>query len=205
MAPLPVVTDAWQMVVHGTAPSSQSWENVFGIIAAGDLDQTEADGLASSVATLYGVLDGWSDAYSVDSITVTDLRVLDGPQFDSANDLPVAGRDSANPLPLQVAALISWGTSHRGRSYRGRTYIPGFTETFANGAHVITDALDSLGDFRDLIVAPGGHTFGVISRYEPNPSPPPSSVLRDPGMINEITDGTVHSLWKTQRRRAPRG
>jgi len=204
MPPLPVVTDAVQVVAHINGPSDTHPENVFGFdFGSTTLNQAAADGFCNILATAYGEL-LWSNTYSLVGCTVTDLRVLDGPQFESVSGCPVVGPQESQPLPLQTCGLISWYTSHRGRSFRGRTYIPGFTEAASDGAHMDSSDHASLAAFADSILG-SAVDLGIISRYQPNPSPPPSSVLRDPGIITRVDSRVVHDLWATQRRRQPRG
>jgi hypothetical protein len=204
MTPLPVVTDAWQAVTHTTAPSGELSENVYGFVkASGALDQAAADALAGAIADAYGMM-LLSNQYSLNSITVTDLRTVDGPQFESIEHMPKVGPQESQPLPLQTASLVTWYTARRGRSFRGRTYIAGWTEGGSDGAHMQSSDHTSFANFCDAMLAIDP-PLGIISRYEPNPSPPPSSVLRNPGIITQVTSRVVHDLWATQRKRAPRG
>jgi len=204
MPPLPIVTDAWQIVVHGEAPAAQIWENVFGY-DAGDvtLGQEQADALSSVFADFYdAVLQ--SDQFTATGITVTDLRTLDGPQFDSTEGFPIVGGTGADPLPLQTCALISWGTSHRGRSFRGRTYLTGFTESDSDGAHIESASHTTISDAAGALLA-AVPNLGVISRYSGVDPDTHAPIPRDPGIVSVITSQVTHDLWKTQRRRAPRG
>lgn len=203
MAPLPVVTDAAQITLHGVGPSGLQWENVFGFIVNDTtLTQAIADVLSGQIADAYGLLE-LSDTFQAESITLTDLREADGVQFESTEGWPVAGGVASQPLPLQTAGLISWGTSHRGKSFRGRTYICGFAETGSDGAHMATGAHTSLADFADALIAMST-PLGIISRYSGVDPDTHLPIPRDPGIISEVTSRVVHDLWATQRRRAPR-
>src|ERR1051326_8051069 len=138
MPPLPVVTDALQVTVHGTSASSEILENVFGIVFTGTLTQAYADAVSDYFATAYTELQGGTaDDVSYNSVTVTDLRPVDGPQFESTSSWPIVGTDSGDMLPLQTAGLISWYTARRGRSFRGRTYLGDFCENFSSGARLV--------------------------------------------------------------------
>jgi hypothetical protein len=197
MPPLPVVTDALQVTVHGTSASSEILENVFGIVFTGTLTQAYADAVSDYFATAYTELQGGTaDDVSYNSVTVTDLRTVDGPQFESTSSWPIVGTDSGDMLPLQTAGLISWYTARRGRSFRGRTYLGGFCENFSSGAHIDSTLHTAIAAFADDLLSTSNY-LGIISRYE-------SGVLRDPGIITPITSRVVHDLWATQRRRAPR-
>lgn len=206
MPPLPVVTDGWQLVLHQTGPSGYVGENVFGIHNADDtLTQGIADDFADAFASALGeITDFISDQFEWTGITITDLRTEGGPQFDSNSSFPVDGGAGTQPLPLQTAGMISWGTARRGRAFRGRTYICGWSEAYGNGAHMESAAHTALQAFADALLAPG-LSLGVISRYVTDPGPPKVLVPRDPGIITDITSAVAHDLWKTQRRRAPRG
>jgi len=206
MPTLPVVENAWQMVLHQTGPSDSSYENVFGIVVPdGPLTQEVADNLADALATILTDLAGSIEvAFSWTGITVTDLRTTDGPQFDSTSSFPVAGGVDNDPLPANVAGLVSWYTSRRGRSFRGRTYIVGFPENASNANHMDSPAHGALSDFADAMVdfiLP----LGIISRYWSGPDGDAPGSLRDPGIITTVTSQVTHDLWKTQRRRLPRG
>lgn len=205
MPPLPVVEDAWQLTLHQTGPSGYVGENVWGLdVGALGLTQVQTDSWASLLAGLLdGLTDYISDQFEWTGITITDLRTTDGPQYNSSNDFPVVGGASTQPLPLQTAALISWYTPRRGRSFRGRTYICGWSEAYGNGAHMDSAAHTALAAFADAW-APGTPEVGVISRYTQDPGPPPATVPRDPGIITRISSNVPHDLWATQRRRAPR-
>ena len=169
--------------------------NVFGRTLTTTLTQGVADDIANEAEELYGGLLGkMADEVTVRGITVTDLRTEGAPEFfTDAHSFPQVGTATGQPLPPQVAALLSWQTALRGRSYRGRTYLVGFAENFSDGRSVDSAIVASMESARDAILAFG--TWGVISRFH-------DGVQRPTGVINTFTGGTAHSRWRTQRRRA---
>jgi len=203
MAFIPV-DDGGTVVLHGTGPSGVVYENVLGIQLSGALDQAATDSISDLIATAFdgNISDYLSDTVSYNGITVTDLRTETGPQFDSDEGWPLVGASSGHALPLQTCALITWGTGLRGRSYRGRTYIGGYSETYSNGAHMESAAHTGLADFADGILAT--NLFGVISRFSGFTEPGHVPVKRDPAIITPFESRIAHDLWATQRRRAPR-
>src|ERR1041385_1621876 len=113
--------------------------NPFGLITATvTLTQAVADVVASTVANAYEDLRGAMRSTSAwDHVVVTDLRTEGAPEFESVNGgFPLVGTDSGEDLPYQNAAVITWRTALRGRSFRGRTYLGGFTESFSSGRNI---------------------------------------------------------------------
>jgi hypothetical protein len=120
---------------------------------------------------------------------VTDVRSPSNPQF--VVPWNVAGTASGAPLPNAVAAMISWSTALRGRSFRGRSYLPGFTESVSDGNSPDAGTITALEAFADDLIANygggSGPALGVASRKL--------------GVLNPITARSVSAKWRTQRRR----
>jgi len=136
----------------------------------------------------------------MDSVVVTDESVVTGAQFTATTFGTGAGTATTGLLPYQTAALISWSTDIRGRSFRGRTYLGGFCEDFSDGRDVSGTLLTALGLFRDDVVGDGD--FAVISRFSGVDPDTHLPIPRAEGLVTPITSGVVHPLWRTQRRRA---
>lgn len=196
------VPDALEVVAQYSI-GSIIMQNVFGYAFAGTLDQAQADIIGSVLSTAYGELLGaQKTTVTYDSVTVTDLNTETGAQFIATTFGSGAGTDTAELLPFQSAALISWATGTRGRSFRGRTYIGGFCEDHSSGRDLSTDLKNALADFVTDVLDDGN--FAVISRYsgvDPDTGKP---IPRAEGIVTPFTSGTVHPLWRTQRRRATR-
>lgn len=120
------------------------------------------------------------------------------------NGAPVVGTGSGNMLPPQIALCVTLRTALAGRSFRGRCFLPGFTEeaSEANGtcvAGAATTAANFINAVRDACTA-AGLPLAVISR--PQLDGTPSSA----GFATPVTLGVVRDLvWDTQRRRAVPG
>jgi len=194
------VEDALGVVVKGSI-GSIPFINTYGVTFTGTFDETVADTVASVFVGFYENFNGaQSDTFGVQTIEVTDLRTETGGQFE-INGTPdlVTGEDAGQPLPFQVAALISWGTGTRGRSFRGRSYIGGFVESGSNGRSIDAATVTELQDFVNDVVANG--QIGVISRFH-GVDDEGVPIKRASGIITPITTGLVHTTWRTQRRRA---
>ncbi len=201
MAFIPV-TDAAEVDVNFHI-GSIAMQNTFGYQISGALTQATTDLAGEAIADAYNHLTGFLGTGVVfDSVVLTDLNSVGAPQYVSAAALPDTGTDANGLLPYQTAALVSWSTAGRGRSYRGRSYLAGFCEDFSTGRDVAAGLITALGLWAGELLNDGN--FGVISRFELNPTPPPATIPRAPGFITQLTNYTVHPLWRTQRRRATR-
>lgn len=145
-------------------------------------------------ATAFGtnILPLLATQQKVDQITATDVSVANGSQVTITSS--GAGGIAQEPLPAQVAAVISWRTQQSGRRRRGRTFLPGipsgaqdpndnrlFTSTFCD------DMAAAAGDFiLDLFTA-NDWLMGV------------RSIADD--VTREVLTATVDNRIDTQMRR----
>ena len=194
-------------VVRGTLADGHEWQNSYWFSTTGDLFQSDADALAGILGPAYDDIKSyWYTGTVAVDVLVTDRRTEGAPQFVSTNTFPVTGTDSAQPLPAQTSALVSWNTGFRGKAGRGRTYIPGFTEAGSAGDSPVAGLTTALGNFADDIVAAPfnvaslykGSTVATTGRLRKKPTPRPS------GFLFEITGYKIAPAWATQRRRAIR-
>lgn len=199
---------AAQVRVEGALSDGHRWNNVFYFAPlVGALDAAAAEAIQDLIILPYqNLLAWWSTGTTLTQVVVTDLRAEGAPQFVVTEGLPYVGTDTANPLPSQTSALISWTTDFRSRAGRGRTYIPGFTEAGSSGDSPVAGLTTQLGLFRDQVVSGG---FVVASLFlGSSPATTGSRRLkpsrRPVGVVHDITGGTVQPAWATQRRRAVR-
>lgn len=196
------VPEAWEVVVRNTLGSIDV-VNVFGYHSTDTLDQAAADAVGTVLNNAWEDLLGFlSTGFTMGTVTVTDLSEVTGAQFVATTYGGDDGTDATGALPFQVAALISWRTNTRGRSFRGRTYMGGFCEDFSTGRDVSPDLVTALNGFAGAILADGG--FSVISRFSGVDPDTHQPIPRDEGLVTEFTDFTTHPLWRTQRGRATR-
>lgn len=124
-------------------------------------------------------------------------------QFSPGIELPVvptsAGTVAGDALPLNCALVVEKITALRGRPYRGRVYLGGFTESDQSGsiwgASLVTNCVASLQSLEDEIEL-GGYEMVVASRQENN-------VVRTNGVVTAITGFTANNVVDSQRRRLP--
>lgn len=137
--------------------------------------------------------------YSLVQISMADLTYQDAIGFDYTQNLPIAGTDPGNALPSNVACCVKLVTGFRGRSFRGRQFLMGLTDTrvvgntiqsgYVGGALAAYDALLGGG-------VPAGWTWVVVSRYHNN-------APRSAGMTTPIIGVSIENVVDSQRRRLP--
>lgn len=113
----------------------------------------------------------------------------------------IAGYLSADPLPPQTSAVLSHRTALKGRSYRGRTYLPPASEDFQAGGTWTGTAITAFSTVATQLLAvfgPSGSNtnwrFAVISRYL-------NGVLRAAPIATQVTSISVDTRVLSQRRR----
>lgn len=130
--------------------------------------------------------------------TAYDLTTASSPVVHVPESPPDPGTNAAECLPANAAAVISWRTANRGRSARGRMYVPGLTEGGnSNGINIapttqaaIAVAAANLASF----FTPSLLNHVVISRFL-------NGVARAQGLSQAVTANIVDDLWDSQRRR----
>lgn len=133
MPSLPVIANTHRFAVGGALPNGNPWVNVhhlrwLGAGAATSSDLTAAEGLLRRLyyGTAYASGAAWL-TNCVAGVTYTGCTVypLDGSSV--AVVIPVTGAvgtGTGNSLHPSLCYVISLKTNHRGRSYRGRVYLP---------------------------------------------------------------------------------
>lgn len=142
---------------------------------------------------------------AVDDINISLLRATDVyPGTAAGAELSFAainGADTGDPLPWQCAGVISWRTALAGKSYRGRTYIPGPSEGDTLGGLVTAQYIADLNAVVTQMLAvfgPAGSNtdwrFSIISRIA-------NGVPRAAPVGTPVISGVARSVFYTQRRR----
>ena len=215
--PFVPVPETVQVNVKGISHGSKAWENVYYVFIDGlntaTLSQGTADGIATQWDTAYtssGLLGAMSTQWSITETVVTGLGASTDPSLSSvlANN---AGTDAAQPLPGQSSLVVTTHTALRGRSFRGRTYLNGWTESQSDGNPSATALSLSGAFYGDLIAAIVSEVAGdlcVVSRYSgthlvslPNGTVVKRPTPRTTGLATPITAVTINQRWSTQRRR----
>lgn len=161
--------------------------------------------MASTIAGHVGSAHGTSglnalqpDTVAIDRVDIRDVRTANQPILSAAvgSAGTIVGGDL---LPRGNALVVTSRTALAGRSFRGRTYIPGLAET-ASGldGRATTAAQDAVSAFLtdfNTSMTTEGWPLGVASLFS-------AGVRRDPGIINNITGFiTRNGVWDRQWRR----
>jgi len=139
-----------------------------------------------------------ADDLAFQSVKVTDLTTQFSPVSVRSLGLPATGGVTAVPVPNNVAAVISYATTQRGRPFRGRNYVPGAPDSALQTATEFTATFVSNLDaaYSDLGTALSnlGFEHSVLSRQE-------NSVRRTTGVATRINAYIGRTPIGTQRRR----
>src|SRR6476620_6081691 len=148
--PLPVITDTIRVSVEGLLVSGRAWANILHFRKSGVLSY------AGAIVVLEARLPQfWTNrvvgspawgyyAHTGASIQRIRYTPLDGVSPTTVAAHVSAGAAAADPLPAQDALAVTFYTATRGRRYRGRMFLPAFTEGSNDGtghaaASMLTD------------------------------------------------------------------
>lgn len=186
--------------------------NVFGFdnpTHATSINQALADGLdadAKSAFTASGLAACVATSVSLSRVGIRDIHTANQPEF-LGTAAAVAGASAGDLLPPQTALVVTLRTALAGPRFRGRSYLPGFTEAdnaalgsaspaCATAAASFVNALAAAMQARNIRMA-------VVSR--PLVDPVTGAVTR-PGAVTQVVSALVrNNVWDTQRRRAVPG
>jgi hypothetical protein len=166
------------------------------------VDQSLANGIASDVSAAFssnvGVGGQWNSSTGITRVDVRDLNTANQPEFTA----PVSGAlgtASAELLPKQVALVVTLRTALAGRSFRGRVYVPGWSEIANQAGGVASTTTMSLADgiVRNIRanLSIRGLIMGVVSTRA-NKAPRPVNIITD-----VVSLAVRDNQWDNQRRR----
>lgn len=161
----------------------------------------EADVQAAADAYYSALFDEWKPlAWSgnrVVDIVATDMSVEFGIERTTTGTLPILGAGVSEPLPAAIAAVVSHRSGKVGRSERGRTYVPGFTEADSDGNTMSTTVVTGLFDLfiaiDDAMAAAGMRRTIISFIFEGIKRTVPKKIIPIVEIINDV--------WDIQRRR----
>lgn len=140
-----------------------------------------------------------SEHCSVVGFKITSLQNATAPVYEPTIGEAIPGLVAQDMLPLNVAAVVSWKTALRGRSYRGRTYHTGIPVTFVSGSLLLPVVQGSLvTEYSALLAAAISNDFQMVvcSLIHDN-------AVRLEGVATEIISLAVDAPLDSQRRRLP--
>lgn len=170
------------------------------------VDETPDAATATSLAEGYKT---WWDTYlkafcpsalALVRITCTIMENENDPVIEYTTGMPDSATNSEPALPNSVTVAVRWNTNFRGRSYKGRTFHLGLTETQVTGNLLGTSQQTILTTaYGELMAIPtdvGPAIMGVASYYY-------HGVQRTTGVITPVTSVFIDRTIDSQRRRLP--
>lgn len=200
MPTLPTAPDCAKVELIGHQ-DGQEWVNVHHFTKS-SFTPTDVANLSAALFTW------WTNYYApclgtlayIDYIRITDLRTPSGPVSTGTFSPPDHGTVNSAGKPNNCAVVVTKRTAGRGRSYRGRTYVPGITDAVVTEPNSIdTTWLGQLLTAFARLVTPAnvaGFTWSVLSYYLNN-------AVRSSGLATPITAVTADATLDSMRRRLP--
>jgi hypothetical protein len=133
-------------------------------------------------------------------IRATSLETEIAPGVEYVPTASNAGTNAGSTLPYNCAMCLSLHTNLRGRSYRGRIFVPGCVENDQDNSVWSTSIITAWGnwytywDYLDVSGEP--YALSVVSRYN-------HKVQRFIGIHENVTSVAVNRYVASQRRRLP--
>jgi hypothetical protein len=169
--------------------------------AAVDFDTAMLEALADALIdwVIDELIGNLSNALVFDGVRATAQHSESAPSVFNPAPASTTGAQTGNSQAPQVAAVMTFRTDQRGRSYRGRNYIPGIPDTqllnpgnlsaTAMGLLAISYAgLETVEDLLDI-------THVVTSHFT-------DGAARASGVNTPITTYSIDQPLDTQRRRS---
>ena len=130
-------------------------------------------------------------------VVVYDLSADGAPKYVNSDESGTQGVAVADSVPNNTSLVVSHRTESTGRSGRGRTYIPGFSEIAESNGLLLAsfrdDVLTAWGTFISGIELLGW-AFVVAQRFA-------SGVQLTTGIMREVVTEILKLQLGTQRRR----
>ena len=178
------VPNVAQCQIMGRVDGQLTINDLYFAITGGGITITNLHDLVLAVedwvgTTLAPIL---SDDWTCERVVAVDLSNDVGARFDLASGAVGGVAGEANPN--NVAACISFRTGLRGRSFRGRNYVPGIPGSVVTLNTMDPTFINDLELAYTALVGPGtflaGWEFVVVSRVT-------GGVVRDTGIATPVT------------------
>jgi hypothetical protein len=165
---LPTIADTYRVAFNWSCPTA-------GLTAENVMHFRKASSSPVAIATM---IDGrvtssmWGVESDTCSVASLDVTPLDGSgasyEFSTGSPAKWKGANAAAEFTPQAAAIVKLTTSLRGRSYRGRIFLPWVSEPSAQNGRLISGALTPLQAawtaFVANIITDGGEL--VVASYK---------------------------------------
>jgi hypothetical protein len=196
--PLPVIADTLRVSLEGVMPNGHLWANVLHYRKSGALSYAGAIAVLDPlmvrlVSFNFAAASSWaSNAPTTWSVQRVRYTPLDGVSATTVIGHVIPGTNGNEPLPANIALVVTKYTALRGRANRGRVYMSGHTEDgnlppgVVNPVTLGRHQANWNGHLADLV---GSGVSLVVASYLP------------PAVANDVTTVVINARWDTQRRR----
>jgi hypothetical protein len=208
-----VIPNAAQVYLHWIN-TGKPFTNVLGAQkpAGVAITQALANSLGAAIKaslTSSGLVTHLGGAVGLETVGVRDISQEGMPEYIDAGPT-ITGGSVGEPLPGQIALVVSVGTERSGAKYRGRVYVGGFTETDNDASGQATQAAATAAQSFIQAVSDAmdnqGLIFAVLSRPVQAKTIPAVTIAARSGFATPALSLQVNNLlWDTQRRRATPG
>jgi len=171
--PLPTIAGTVRVAFQGKVPSGQQWVNVWhvryagGASAPGASDITALDAIITKIyfGTAAGGGQTWfANCNAATTVEQTTYLPLDNTSLATVVAHPATGVGASNSLPSEVAHVLTLRSAMRGRSRRGRIYLPcqtiaSLTATGESNSGNIAAFITNLNAIKGLLGGPATTPF----------------------------------------------
>lgn len=174
-------------------------ENVFHVRNDTPFDAVSLALCANVFKTWYvdELLEFLPSSYSLNKIIAKALDSDSAPGIEFTTGLPLPGGSGSAPSPNNVTMAVKWTTGLIGRSYRGRTYHVGLTESSTSGDTINSEWVSAAtACYQALLTALDSTPYElvVVSKYHNN-------AARATGVATQIAACSIDPTVDSQRRR----
>lgn len=165
--PLPVIPGVVRCSISGSLPSLQRWTNVIhcrysgGASSPGPSDITALDTLLMRLysGTAFATGTPWfTNCAAGVTLDKASYTILDGSALGQDLGKALTGSGGSSALPAECAPVLTLRSTQRGRSHRGRVYlpVPSTTSIDTNGRLTLSKVSTFLVQVTGLMAALGG-------------------------------------------------
>lgn len=212
--PTPLVADNAALLKVLWDGPTRGWINVFGLAGTGafpTVDQILANDLFTGITAspnTSALLALMSDTTALRAITIRDIRTAGLAEFTSAGTA-VPGAGAGDALPLSLASVVTIRTARAGKSFRGRSFLAGFTENQNDTNGRVAAAVNTAGvaflTAINSVLAGHGLTMGVLHRPQAGRTIPARTIPASIGFVTPVSSFEARDTrWESQRRRTGR-
>lgn len=193
------VPDVAHITLEGTVDGQVTINDLYFEVSGGGITPINLGALLLAVSVYWttNVVPLLSEDWTAVAVSATDLTTATGPSLETA--VGVDGGVAGEAAPNNVAACVSFATAQRGRSSRGRNYVPAVPNSVITLNTMSTTFISNLSDAYNGMAGPGALAAGwqwvVVSRQT-------AGALRPTGLAIPVVAATMKSVYvKSMRSR----